>query len=637
MADSVVDFDLSEQECRALVQRILASKEFQRANRLRGFLLYVVDRKFADAPHDVSESIIGHRVFGRPPTYNTGEDSIVRTEARILRQRLARYFAAEGVAEPIVLEIPKGSYFPVFGRREIRDIKVEQTVSPPPSQKRPRRLGIWLAVCVCAAIAAFVTWRIAVTRNTSNETVVPVAAHHPGSVELESSDPRLVRSFQWAKQRALEYTHSGDAVGDWYESTAGSRYAFCMRDVSHQSVGAAVLGLTDHTRNMLRRFAGSISPARDWCSFWEINKDGFPAPVDYQDDRHFWYCLPANFDVMQASYHQFLWTGDRAYFDPVFSNFYDRTVTDYVSAWDSNRDGIMESSPRQRPRGIASYYQEEPKLLVGADLIAAQYRGYVVYAMIEQHKGKQGSLSHKLADEYLAKAQALRVRYNTEWWNPLQNRHYSLLLENRTFYRGYVAETNLFALLSGLTEDGVKTQAALDSLEENRPHFDQKLSYFPEILFGYGRNESAYQRLLELSDPNFRSRGMPEIVFAVLGATATGLVGISPDAPNRQLETLPRLPQAVSWVKLQRLPILENQIAVAHRGLTETTITNQAGPAFEWKAAFPLTSADRDPRILVDGIAKPARVEHRPGNQLVASLVVPLRPAQTRTARLVSR
>jgi hypothetical protein len=53
---------------------------------------------------------------------------------------------------------------------------------------------------------------------------------------------------------------------------------------------------------MLRRFAASISASRDWCGFWEINKDGFPAPIDYRDDPHFWYCLPANFDVMAACY-----------------------------------------------------------------------------------------------------------------------------------------------------------------------------------------------------------------------------------------------------------------------------------------------------------------------------------------------
>ena len=40
---------------------------------------------------------------------------------------------------------------------------------------------------------------------------------------LESSDPQLVRSFEWAKERALGYTYTGYAVGNWYDSTGGSR------------------------------------------------------------------------------------------------------------------------------------------------------------------------------------------------------------------------------------------------------------------------------------------------------------------------------------------------------------------------------------------------------------------------------
>jgi len=317
-----------------------------------------------------------------------------------------------------------------------------------------------------------------------------------------------------------------------------------------------------------------------------------------------------------------------------FSNFYDRTVTDYLAAWDPNRDGIMESSPRVRPRGIASYHQEQPNLLVGADLIAAQYAGYVTYSAIQRQKGSSGSLSDRLAVEYLAKAQALRLHYNTAWWNPIQNRHYSTMLADRSFYRGYVAEANLFALLFGLTEDGLKTDAALDVLEKNRPELDQKLSYYPEILFQYGRNQSAYRYVLELTDPNFHGRGMPEVVFAVIGATATGLVGIAPDARHNTVQTLPRLPKTDAWVKLNRVPVLQNEIAVRHQGIAETTFTNQAGPPVQWKASFPLPPGYAEPVLLVDG--KPIRgtVEDGQNRQRVVSVIVPVERGQTRTVRL---
>ena len=639
MPGSGLEFRPTDEQRRALVQRIVASKEFQRANRLRDFLLYIVDGTVANSPHELTETLIGHRVFGRPAMYNTGEDSIVRTEARILRQRLERYFTGEGRDEPIVLEIPKGAYVPAFHRRDSSIVGDERRAAhePVPVRRLPKHfIFVFIVLAGIGAAAAGLTgWRILSAKAIAPEAIAPMPEHSEGLVNLEASDVRLVKSFQWAKQRALAYTYTRDPVGDWYDSTAGNRYAFCMRDVSHQSTGAAVLGLSSHTRNMLRRFAASISAERSWCGFWEINKDGFPAPMDYRDDKHFWFCLPANFDLMQACYRQLLWTGDQTYFDAVFSNFYDRTVTDYVQAWDLKRDGVMKSSPDVRPRGIPSYYQGNPRPLVGADLVAAQYKGYRVYAALQEQRGGPGSLSQRLAAEYREKARALQVQFNTQWWNPVQNRYYSLLLPDSTPYPGSIADTNVFPLLFELTESDLKTNAALDSLEKNRPPFDQTLSYLPEVLFQYGRNDSAYQYLLELADPNFRGRGMPEIVFAFVGATSSGLAGMLPDAPHHTLQTLPRLPKELQWVKLTHVPVLRNKVSIRHSGITESSVTNEAGPVFQWKVSFPAHASNRGD-ILVDGSLVPAWIEERVNHQIVVSASIPVKPGQTRTAKYLT-
>lgn len=632
MAGFVVECSATDRECRALVEKIVASKEFRKANRLREFLLYVVDRKMNNLPKEATESLIGHRVFGRPANYNTGEDSIVRTEARLLRQRLEKFFSEEGAEEPIVLEIPKGSYVPIFYRRDQGAQVLEEASAEGPTRSRRSWILISVAAaCALCAVFTAVLWRARARQMEPASD--PKSAI--GAVQLESSDPQLVASFDWAKRRALGYVYTGDAVGDWYDSTVGTRYAFCMRDTSHQSTGAAVLGLTGHTRNMLRRFASSVAASRDWCGFWEINKDGFPAPADYTDDHHFWYCLPGNFDVMRACYRQFLWTGDRTYLDSVFSNFYDRTVTDYVAAWDKAGQGVMQSSPRVRPRGIASYYQEEPRLLIGADMIAAQYTGYRTYAAIQQLKGTRGSLSDRLASEYLVKAQVLRERYNSEWWNPVQNRHYSAMLENRRFDEGYIALPNLISLLFGLPDEGLKADAELDGLEKNEPPLDSALSYYPEVFFQYGRNEAGYRYLLRLADPNFRGRGMPEIVFAEVGAAATGLVGIAPDSRNASIETLPHLPAGLQWVKLSHVPVLQNEIAVRHRGVEETTFTNERGPLIHWRAAFPL-GARKDRYLLLDGLPVRGEIGEGFNGQHTISISVPVRPGQVRTVRMQS-
>ena len=140
------------------------------------------------------------------------------------------------------------------------------------------------------------------------------------SIDFSCSDPKLTQAFQWAKEQALAYAFEGDPVGKWYEAALPGREAFCMRDTAHQATGAHFLGLAEHTYNMLYKFAVNISPSRDWCSFWEIDRHDRPAPVDYTDDTDFWYNLPANFDVLDCCYRQYCWTGDRRYLeDPAVS------------------------------------------------------------------------------------------------------------------------------------------------------------------------------------------------------------------------------------------------------------------------------------------------------------------------------
>ena len=100
-----------------LLERVAASPHLRSSIRLREFLFYIAECAIRDAPGDATEQQIGIRVFGRPPGYNSSEDSIVRTHARLLRQKLAAYFAQEGAAEELVVEIPKGHYLPVFHPR----------------------------------------------------------------------------------------------------------------------------------------------------------------------------------------------------------------------------------------------------------------------------------------------------------------------------------------------------------------------------------------------------------------------------------------------------------------------------------------------------------------------------------------
>ena len=98
----------------ALTQRIVAGPHFARSPLLSNFLLYVVSETLAGRPDTISEHRIGVAVFGRPVSYRTDEDNIVRNYARQLRKRLAEHFAGTGRDETLRIHIPVGGYIPSF-------------------------------------------------------------------------------------------------------------------------------------------------------------------------------------------------------------------------------------------------------------------------------------------------------------------------------------------------------------------------------------------------------------------------------------------------------------------------------------------------------------------------------------------
>lgn len=150
----------------ALVERIAASQHLKSSARLREFLFYIAECAIREAPEDATEQHIGIRIFHRHPGYNSSEDSIVRTHARLLRQKIAAYFAEEGSQEQILVEIPKGHYLPVFHARNpetqeaVNEAAKELEPVAATELSKPRlkwKLG-WIALAVLAA-AALLLWR----------------------------------------------------------------------------------------------------------------------------------------------------------------------------------------------------------------------------------------------------------------------------------------------------------------------------------------------------------------------------------------------------------------------------------------------------------------------------------------------
>lgn len=100
----------------AQLQKILRSPLFSKAPRHSRFLSFVVKKSLAGEADSVKEYLIGMEVFDRRPGYDPGTDPIVRAEARRLRARLAEYYREFGQRDPIHIQLPKGTYVPVFHR-----------------------------------------------------------------------------------------------------------------------------------------------------------------------------------------------------------------------------------------------------------------------------------------------------------------------------------------------------------------------------------------------------------------------------------------------------------------------------------------------------------------------------------------
>lgn len=143
----------------ALLDRVLESKAFSRAPRLAAMLRYICEQSFDSAQASrLNERLIGIHVFGRREDYNPMEDNIVRATGRLLRQRLADYFANEGRHEPWRIEIPKGKYLVEFRSASpapptpLTDPRVTGAPEPALTRRRWLAAGGGVALLTAAAV-----------------------------------------------------------------------------------------------------------------------------------------------------------------------------------------------------------------------------------------------------------------------------------------------------------------------------------------------------------------------------------------------------------------------------------------------------------------------------------------------------
>ncbi|MGK9286652.1 hypothetical protein [Sinorhizobium meliloti] len=151
--------DFSIEDCRDQLTRILASADFQATDRERRFLSYVVDETLAGRSNLIKAYSIAVEVFDRDTSFDPQADPIVRVAAGQLRRALERYYLTGGLADPILISIPKGGYVATFSLRGTRGPAAEEPVyASAYDRPRPKPLLIAAIGTLLVAVAVLGLW-----------------------------------------------------------------------------------------------------------------------------------------------------------------------------------------------------------------------------------------------------------------------------------------------------------------------------------------------------------------------------------------------------------------------------------------------------------------------------------------------
>jgi hypothetical protein len=171
---------------RRQLKRLLAHPLFTNSKRYPVLLAFTVEETLLGHGHDLKERTIGVEAFGREPSYDVNLDQVVRTTAAEVRKRLIQYYYNTDHAGELVIELPVGSYVPVFrdpallkpevlpevAIPEITEVAAQQYPEPEtasaPALSRPFP-RILFAFCLLIALAAgFGAGRMRLPRRPTN-------------------------------------------------------------------------------------------------------------------------------------------------------------------------------------------------------------------------------------------------------------------------------------------------------------------------------------------------------------------------------------------------------------------------------------------------------------------------------------
>ena len=194
--------EVSSQAVAAQLERLCESATFRNSSRLCRFLRYTVESAMRGEGETLKEYVIGTDVYDRRHPYHPSQDSIVRTEAKRLRNKLKEYYQTEGTEDEVLIYYRSGTYQPIFRWSGRRSDSPKRPIEDTAEDSKGESPGVTIAVLPfrhqegdpeAAAIAAGITddliFRITLTdgcRVVTSQSVA-LAQSHVSDMTLLSS------------------------------------------------------------------------------------------------------------------------------------------------------------------------------------------------------------------------------------------------------------------------------------------------------------------------------------------------------------------------------------------------------------------------------------------------------------------
>ena len=205
-------FAIGREQCFQQIDKLIKSHSLHTSESLCKLLRYLAEHSLDHPGVALKEYQIATEVLGRPAGFDPQSDSTVRVQAGRLRVKLAEYYAHEGPDDPIVVEIPKGSYALTFHLRASKPGAHPLTtlIFEPRKKQRlhPLPRGWVIAVVVFSVLlaASLIDYRHPVVATHAHPGRRPTTSSRRLSDFLESLRDRPAAALGHLQQRKLRRT-----------------------------------------------------------------------------------------------------------------------------------------------------------------------------------------------------------------------------------------------------------------------------------------------------------------------------------------------------------------------------------------------------------------------------------------------